>query len=142
MCRQTPSNRQKGPNPSSDYRWVFAAHTGHAYICASGIGWSIMLVVHATFPIDPDQREEAVDHMKTLAEQSREEDGIIGYRVAADVDDENLFRFFEQYDDEAAFGAHAESKHFAEFAEVLPELLAGEPEVTRFDVEAATDVEL
>lgn len=101
-----------------------------------------MLVVHAVFPIDPDQREKAVDHIKTLAEQSRTEDGIINYRVAADVDDENLFRFFEQYDDEAAFEAHAESEHFAEFAGILPELLAGEPEVTRFDVDAATDVEL
>jgi quinol monooxygenase YgiN len=100
-----------------------------------------MLVVHATFPIDPEQRETAVDHITTLAEQSRAEDGIIDYRVAADVEDENLFRFFEQYEDEAAFEAHAGSEHFEQFAEVLPELLAGEPEITRFDVEAATDVE-
>jgi len=100
-----------------------------------------MLGVHATFPIDPDRRDEAVDHMQTLAEQSRTEDGVIDYRIAADVDDENWFRFVEQYDDEAAFGAHADSDHFAAFATVLPELLAGEPAVTRFDVEAATDVE-
>jgi quinol monooxygenase YgiN len=101
-----------------------------------------MLVVHATFPINPDQREEALDHARTLAKKSRTEDGIIDYRVAADVEDETLFRFVEQYDDEAAFEAHAESEHFAAFAEVLPELLTGEPAVTRFDVAAATDVEL
>ncbi|WP_394328399.1 putative quinol monooxygenase [Natrinema salaciae] len=78
----------------------------------------------------------------TSSNSSRKEDGIVEYRVATDVDDENLFRFFEQYEDEAAFGAHAESDHFERFAAELPELLAGEPEVTRFEVESATDVEL
>ena len=101
-----------------------------------------MLVVHAAFPIDLDQRETALDHVQTLAEKSRDEDGVIDYRVATDVDDRTLFRFVEQYDDEAAFEAHADSEHFAEFADVLPELLAGEPEVTRFEVNTATPVEL
>jgi len=101
-----------------------------------------MLVVHAVFPIDPDQRETALDHARTLAEESRSEDGVIDYCVAIDVDDENLFRFVEQYDDEAAFEAHADSEHFARFADLLPELLAGEPEVTRFEVDSATAVEL
>ena len=101
-----------------------------------------MLVVHAAFPIDPDQRETALNHVQTLAKESRGEDGIIDYRVATDVDDGTLFRFFEQYDDEAAFEAHADSEHFAQFADVLPELLAGEPDITRFDVDSATAVEL
>lgn len=101
-----------------------------------------MLVVHATFPIDPDQREEAIDRIRELAEHSRDEDGVIEYRVATDVNDKNLFRFFEQYEDEAAFGAHADTEHFGEFEAALPDLLAGEPDVTRFDVETASDVEL
>lgn len=101
-----------------------------------------MLVIHATFPIDPDRREEAIELMRELAENSRDEDGIIDYQVAADIDDPNLFRFTEQYEDEAAFGAHAESEHFGAFEAELPGLLAGEPEVTRFDVESVSDVEL
>ncbi|MEF8840956.1 MAG: putative quinol monooxygenase [Haloarculaceae archaeon] len=101
-----------------------------------------MLVVHATFPIDPDRREEALEAATTLAEHSRVEDGIIDYRVAIDADDPNLLRFFEQYEDEAAFGAHSETEHFGEFAAVLPELLAGEPDVVRFDVSEATELEL
>jgi quinol monooxygenase YgiN len=80
--------------------------------------------------------------IRELAENSREEEGVIEYRVATDVDDENLFRFFEQYEDEAAFGAHAEADHFERFEAELLELLAGEPEVTRFEIESATDVEL
>mgnify|MGYP000168046607 CR=1 FL=1 len=50
-----------------------------------------MLVVHATFPIDPNHRDRAVELMRELAEQSRAEDGIIDYRVTTDIDDSNLF---------------------------------------------------
>jgi quinol monooxygenase YgiN len=101
-----------------------------------------MLIVHATFPIDPDRRDEALDQIETLAEQSRGEDGVVDYRVAADVEDRNVFCFFERYEDEAAFGAHAETDHFQEFEAALPDLLAGDPEVTRFDVESAATVDL
>lgn len=101
-----------------------------------------MLVVHATFPIDSDSRERALELIETLADRSRQEDGVIDYRVAADVDDPNLFRFFEQYENEDAFGAHSETDHFQEFESELPGLLAGEPEVTRFDGADASTVEL
>jgi len=101
-----------------------------------------MLIVHATFPIAPDRRDEALDQIETLAEQSRGEDGVVDYRVATDVEDPNMFRFFERYEDEAAFGAHAETDHFQEFEAALPDLLAGDPEVMRFDVESATTVDL
>ncbi|UVE52027.1 antibiotic biosynthesis monooxygenase (plasmid) [Haloferax larsenii] len=101
-----------------------------------------MLVVHATFPIDPDRRTEALELVGELAEHSRDEDGIIDYRVATDVDDSNVFRFIEQYENEAAFAAHAETDHFETFESALPEVLAGEPDVTQFEVESATALEL
>jgi quinol monooxygenase YgiN len=101
-----------------------------------------MLVVHATFPIDPDARDEALDHISTLAEQSRAEDGVIDYRVGADIDDPNVFRFLERYEDEDAFVAHTETDHFASVEAALADLLGGEPDVMRFDVSSATEVEL
>ena len=101
-----------------------------------------MLVVHATFPIDPDARDEALDHIKTLAEASRAEAGVIDYRVGADIDDPNVLRFLERYEDEAAFVAHTETDHFQSFEAALPDLLAGDPDVMRFDVESASEVEL
>jgi len=101
-----------------------------------------MLVVHATFPIDPDRREEALELTGTVAERSREEDGVLDYRVAIDADDRNLLRFFERYEDEAAFEAHLETDHVAELADALPDLLGDEPEITRFDVSEASDVEI
>ena len=85
-----------------------------------------MLVIHATFPIDADSRDEALDLITSLAEQSRDEDGVIDYRVATDIENPNVFRFFERYENEPAFEAHAETEHFREFEEALPELLADE----------------
>ena len=101
-----------------------------------------MLVVRATFPVDPDRRDEALDRIETLVNGSRQEDGVVDYQVAADIEDENRFRFFERYENEAAFEAHAETEHFQEFEAALPDLLAGEPEVTQYDVESASEVEL
>jgi quinol monooxygenase YgiN len=101
-----------------------------------------MIVLHAAFPIDPEKRDEALDLIADLAEESRAEPGMIDYRPTTDVGDPNLIRFFERYEDEAAFEAHSQTDHFREFAAALPDLLAGEPEVTRFEVESASEVEL
>lgn len=101
-----------------------------------------MIVLHASFPIDPARREEALEHAERLVEQSNREAGMIEYRAAVDIQDENLLRFFERYEDPEAFEAHTETSHFQEFEERLPELLAGEPEVTQFEVSEATDVDL
>lgn len=101
-----------------------------------------MLVIRATIPLDPDGREEALELATDLAEQSREEEGVIEYQVATDVEDPNLLRFFEQYEDEAAFGAHAQSEHFQEFQQQLPDLVGGAPEVIRYDVESSEELEL
>jgi quinol monooxygenase YgiN len=101
-----------------------------------------MLVIHATFPIDPDSQDRALELATDLAEDARAEPGCLAYHVAVDAEDETRLRFFEQYEDEAAFGAHAQTDHFQSFAAALPDFLAGEPEITRFDVESASDVEL
>jgi quinol monooxygenase YgiN len=101
-----------------------------------------MIVLHASFPIDPDKREEAFDLIEDLVEQSQAEEGMIDYRATTDVNDPNVVRFFEQYEDENAFEAHTQTDHFQEFEAALPDLLAGEPEILRFDVDSATELDL
>ena len=68
-----------------------------------------VLVLHATFPLDPATRDEALDHIETLVEQSQQEEGMIEYRAATDVSDPNMVRLFEQYEDAAAFEAHSQT---------------------------------
>jgi quinol monooxygenase YgiN len=100
-----------------------------------------MIVVHATFPVDPDKHDEAVELFREVAARSREEDGILGYRVTTDVEESSVFTFVEQYEDETAFGAHSETEHVAELRAALPDLLAGEPEVVQFEVASATELD-
>ncbi|MFC7132715.1 MULTISPECIES: putative quinol monooxygenase [Salinibaculum] len=101
-----------------------------------------MIVLHATFPLDPSKRDEALDLIEDVVEQSQAEDGIIDYRAATDISDPDTVRFFEQYEDNAAFEAHSQTNHFEVFEEALPDLLAGEPEVLRFEVDSASELEL
>lgn len=101
-----------------------------------------MIVLHAKIPIDPDHREEAMELAETLVERSNEEEGMIDYRAAVDVQDGNVLRFFERYEDEDALAAHSQSDHFQAFEDRLPDLLGGEPEVVQFEVTDATELDL
>ena len=101
-----------------------------------------MILLHATVPIDPGSREDALDEIAELAERSRAEDGVIDYRASTEVGDENVVHFVECYEDEASLGSHTESAHFQSFSASLPEYLDGRPEIPRFDVESASPVEL
>lgn len=101
-----------------------------------------MIVLHGVFPIEADRLDEALGHARTLVEESNREDGMIEYRAATDVEDGTTLRFFERYEDAAAFEAHTETDHFRAFEAALPDLLAGDPEVRRFDVEATEELDL
>jgi quinol monooxygenase YgiN len=99
-----------------------------------------MIVMHATLPIDPDDREAALELVRDLAESSREEDGVVDYRVATDAEDPDTVRVFEQYEDDDAVDAHMSSDHFRSFQNEIGSHLAGEPTLYRFDVESKTQV--
>jgi len=91
-------------------------------------------ILYAVLPLDPDHREEALEATREIARASREEPGVIDYRASTGVEDPNLLRFVEQYEDADAVKAHLESDHYAEFEETVVEgMLDGEPEVQRFE---------
>lgn len=101
-----------------------------------------MIVLHAAFPIKEEKIDEALELTDNLVKESNQEQGMIDYRATQDIQDGNTIRFFEQYEDMEAFEAHSQTEHFQEFEEQLPDLLAGKPEVLRFDVAEATELEL
>ena len=101
-----------------------------------------MIVLHASFPIEPDRFDEALELVDDLVEESNRESGVIDYRAATDVRDEHTIRFFEQYRDVEAFESHGRTDHFRAFEEELPNLLAGDPEVRQFEVSEATELDL
>lgn len=101
-----------------------------------------MIVVHAAFPIKPEKKADAIERIESLVEQSNDESGVLEYHATTDIQDETVIRFFERYEDEAAFAAHSNAEHFQAFEAALPDLLAGEPEIKRFDVESATELDV
>lgn len=62
--------------------------------------------------------------VRELAGPSRAEPGILVYQPHRDPDDPNVFLFYEQYVDEAAYQAHVESDHFKQwgFGDAIPRL--------------------
>jgi quinol monooxygenase YgiN len=99
-----------------------------------------MIVMHATIPIDPDEREAALELVRDLAEASRAESGVVDYRVATDAEDPNTIRVFEQYEDDDAVDAHMGSDHFQSFQAEIAAHLAGDPTLYRFEVDEKTQV--
>jgi quinol monooxygenase YgiN len=54
--------------------------------------------------------------LRPLAEASGQEPGCLLYQAHRDPEDESVLFFYEQYADEAAYQAHAESEHFKRYA--------------------------
>lgn len=101
-----------------------------------------MIVLHVSLPIDPSRRDEAIDLISHLVEQSNREPGAIDYRAAVDITDENTIRIFEQYEDEDALESHTNTDHYQEFEEQISGLLAGEPDAVEFAVGEARELDL
>lgn len=94
-----------------------------------------MYVVLTSIPIDPAQRDDALDLVRDLAEQSRAEPGTVAYHATTDVNDPNVVRFVERYEDVEALEAHVETDHYERFVDALPEYVDGEMETTQFAVD-------
>jgi quinol monooxygenase YgiN len=60
--------------------------------------------------------------LRPLVEASRREPGCLMYQPHRDPDNPNVLFLYEQYEDEAAYQAHAEFEHFETFAvgEIFP----------------------
>ena len=54
--------------------------------------------------------------LRPLVEASRREPGCLLYQAHREPGDENVLFLYEQYADEAAYQAHADSEHFKRYA--------------------------
>lgn len=72
-------------------------------------------VVTAKWTAKPGEADAVALAVGKLLAPSRAEKGILFYQPHRDPADPNVFFFYEQYEDEAAYKAHGESEHFQEF---------------------------
>lgn len=101
-----------------------------------------MIVVHAKIPVDPNKRSEALELFEELIEKSQKENGMVNYHGAFDIQNSNIIRFFEQYEDKEAMEAHTQSDHFKKFKEKLSNFVDGEPKAIMFEVAKSTELDL
>ena len=66
--------------------------------------------------IKEGQLDAVIAALGPLTEASREEPGCLLYQAHRSPDDPDVLFLYEQYADEAAYQAHAESEHFKRYA--------------------------
>lgn len=93
-----------------------------------------MIVKHSEVPIDPDGRAEALALLEDLAVASRNEAGVLDYRITEDLETPNVVRIIERYESAEAAKAHEASGHLAAFEEAIDPYLAGESVLVSFVV--------
>jgi autoinducer 2-degrading protein len=83
-------------------------------------------VITVEFDIAPDRWDEFMRLMAANAEASRrDEAGCRRFDVCTPRDGANRVFLYEIYDDEAAFQAHLQSRHFKEFAAATQDMITG-----------------
>ncbi len=100
-----------------------------------------MIIVHTSIPVKPERRAEAIEAAKTLAENSRREDGTVNYRAMTDIQNPNLIRFFEQYENVEALEEHVEKDYYHAFNAELPNFADGEMETIQARVDESETVQ-
>jgi quinol monooxygenase YgiN len=92
------------------------------------------IVIRGALPIRPDKRAEAIAAFIAVSEGSEQEDGCVSYRFAEDVREPNRFLISEHWSDAEALAGHFETPHMAAFSSQVADLLAGAPEVLKYEV--------
>jgi quinol monooxygenase YgiN len=74
------------------------------------------------YSVKEEELDAVLAALRPLVEESRREPGCLMYQAHRDVEDPNVFLLYEQYEDETAFQAHADSDHFQKYAvgEIFP----------------------
>lgn len=88
-----------------------------------------MIVVTLRLVARSEKREELLRRVREgLFGPTRAEPGCIRYRFYQDVEDPNAYSFVEHWQDWQSLNSHFRSAHVGAFLQVLPELIAQEPE--------------
>lgn len=96
------------------------------------------VIVIGQFRVPAGRMDEARPVMRKVMEATRAEDGCIEYNFAEDVLDPGLIRISEVWESRAHLGAHAKSRHMAEWVADRGGLDLTGRIVTMFEADAGT----
>lgn len=100
----------------------------------------LMIIVHGTFPVRPEFRDDALELMQTMAVASRSEFGCISYEFYVGLTDPNTLLLFQEWESVEALQSHFETDHMEEFLKHLPDVLEGEVSTRRYEVRTSDEV--
>ncbi len=78
-----------------------------------------MLTLVAMVKAKPENRNLVRMKCLCMLEPTRKEEGCVTYDFHDDNDDENIFVFIENWEDEEALAKHGDSKHLRDFKQGL-----------------------
>lgn len=93
-----------------------------------------MIIVHGTFPVKVDVRDDALELMRQMADASKEEEGCVSYEFYVGLTDPNTLLLFQEWESVDALQGHFETEHMEEFLKLLPSFLDGEVASRRYEV--------
>lgn len=98
-----------------------------------------MIIVHGTFPVKPEFRDDALTMMRRMAVASRAEYGCISYEFYVGLSDPNKLLLFQEWESVEALQGHFETDHMEEFLRDLPNVLNGEVSTRRYEVRSSDE---
>ena len=99
-----------------------------------------MIIVAGTVAIKPENRDEAANVALKMVAATKVEVGCIAYDFWSDLGDPNRFHVYEEWETQDALEAHFKTSHMAEFMEALPSLIAGSPDIKRYEVSSVAQL--
>jgi quinol monooxygenase YgiN len=94
-----------------------------------------MIVVTGRLQVPAEKRERFVEVASAMCSASRGDEGCIGYRFYADLEQPDRYVILEEWADDAALQAHFTQPHTSAFMLALPELLGSAPDALFHTVE-------
>jgi quinol monooxygenase YgiN len=99
-----------------------------------------MLIIAGTIGIAPEKTDLAVEAIGPMCEATRAEEGCDDYVFTVNPHVPGELRVFERWVDGSALEAHFATPHMAAFREVLATCDVRRREITRYEVESATEM--
>ncbi|EEK44327.1 MULTISPECIES: putative quinol monooxygenase [Bacillus] len=94
-----------------------------------------MIIIHATFQVDPAKQQTFLEEVQPLLHGSREESGNVSYDLYKDVEKENVYTMVEVWKDEVAVASHNTSEHFTSFVSKVKQLLTAPLDIKAYNGE-------
>jgi quinol monooxygenase YgiN len=93
-----------------------------------------MVIITAAMKAKEGKGDDLAKEIKKLAPKFLSDPGCKAYTVHRNIENPELFLFYEQYDDEAAVKHHMASDTFKQLGIAIGPFLGGKPEVNRYQI--------